>query len=162
MQGPAWDTLVAETSSRFGRATSTCALELQAQPSEVRRARAFVRANLPATASGQQETVLLLVSEIMTNAVLHGRSSVCLTMTLHEEGAVLIGVSDESSALPRQRDAQRDEEDGRGLQIVRELSDDWGSVPLDVNGGKIVWFRVSEPATPKRASAGSDWGSTGL
>ena len=153
MQRPAWDTLVAETSTRFGRSRSAFTLDLQAQPTEVRRARAFVRTNLPQPASAGLDTVLVLVSELMTNAVLHGRGAahgiVRLEMSVHEDGVILIGVSDESSALPRQRDARRDEEDGRGLQIVRELADEWGCVPLGPAGGKIVWFRVRGTKRPR-------------
>ena len=163
MPPPSWDTVVAETSDRFGRAGAPFTVELQPHPGEVRRARAFIRANYP-TAAGQLDTVLLLVSELITNAVLHGRSSVRMTMTVYAGGGVLIGVSDDSSALPRQRSARRDDVDGRGLQIVRELSDDWGFVSVGPAGGKIVWFRIAQQALPAEpASAGScDGGPAGI
>lgn len=170
----AWLSLMAQTADGQGIAGPTFHLDLAAQPTEVRHARTFLRAKLAGYPQLPTDLILLLTSELVTNAMLHGRSSIGLDVSIHpgvipaqgpsragaDAGlAVLVGVTDESSMVPRQRPRSRSKEGGRGLQIVRELADEWGWLPVDDTGGKIVWFRVHAEAAdrarrpvPKRAS----------
>ncbi|MFF7776490.1 ATP-binding protein [Streptomyces tanashiensis] len=70
------------------------------------------------------EDLVLIVSELVTNAVLHADGPYALTVAL-EPGRAGIAVSDGSSAMSRDRDgAQRTEAGGRGLKIVRALGAD--------------------------------------
>ncbi|WP_326698570.1 ATP-binding protein [Streptomyces sp. NBC_01754] len=86
----------------------------------------------------------LLVSELATNALLHGslrgrlfRVELALTAT-----ALRIAVSDpRGERLPGLRAAEDDECYGRGLMIVAQLADDWGVEPRTV--GKTVYAELS-------------------
>ena len=92
------------------------------------------------------DTASLLVSELVTNAVRHARSSVRVTLTV-EGGRVRTGVWDHNLApLPTPigagvGDSVEDlPEGGRGLFLVQALSDNWGSETTA--DGKCVWFEL--------------------
>jgi anti-sigma regulatory factor (Ser/Thr protein kinase) len=90
------------------------------------------------------DTVVLLTSEVVTNAVLHGQGSLRLGADAHRQ-FVRVEVMDGSSATPRSREAGADDESGRGMSIVDALAAEWGVTPADP--GKTVWFEVAEPGT---------------
>jgi hypothetical protein len=90
-------------------------------------------------------TTELLVSELVTNAVKYSRGEV--TLRLVNEKALVCEVLDSSGALPRLRQAAADEESGRGLQVVRQLSQRWGARRTAT--GKVVWC---EQPLPGRAA----------
>lgn len=72
-------------------------------------------------------TVQLLVSEIVTNAIVHGNAnSVSFQLTCDAAGEVLIEVDDHSSGGPEVREAGPDDEGGRGMQLVSFFARDWG------------------------------------
>jgi serine phosphatase RsbU (regulator of sigma subunit) len=80
-------------------------------------------------------TTQLLVSELVTNAIRYTPGPV--TLRLIQEGSLVCEVLDSSPALPRLRSAAGDDEGGRGLQVVSQLSHRWGA--RRVAGGKVVW-----------------------
>jgi anti-sigma regulatory factor (Ser/Thr protein kinase) len=100
-----------------------------------------------------RDVVRLLVSELVINAVLHARTAVTLCLH-HEPGRLRVEVSDGSTAPPVLRSPGPRAATGRGLQIVANLSDEWG---VDMQReGKTVWFVVrseSEPRGPEDAGA---------
>ena len=77
----------------------------------------------------------LLVSELVTNAIRYTEGDVTLRLVL--ESSLTLEVLDISPALPRLRHAARDDERGRGLQIVSQLSHRWGA--RRTPSGKVVW-----------------------
>lgn len=83
------------------------------------------------------EDAVLLVSELVTNSVLHGGPPVVVAVDCDGE-ALQVRVRDGSPTLPERRDAGQDAEGGRGLELVANLSAAWGVDPED--GGKHVWF----------------------
>jgi anti-sigma regulatory factor (Ser/Thr protein kinase) len=86
------------------------------------------------------DDVELLVSELVTNAVLHARSRARLT--IEERGSRLrVSVADESATEPRLRDYGPESVTGRGILLVDRLSEQWG-VEHDDGDGKRVWFEV--------------------
>ncbi|GAB7181178.1 SpoIIE family protein phosphatase [Kitasatospora sp. Ki12] len=85
------------------------------------------------------DTTELLVSELVTNALKHGRGEIRLRL-LRERGLVC-EVWDDGYAQPRQRRAQETDEGGRGLQLVSLLAERWGS--RRTPKGKIVWFELA-------------------
>jgi GAF domain-containing protein len=91
-------------------------------------------------------TTELLVSELVTNAVRYSRGDV--TLRLVNEKALVIEVIDNSGALPRLRQASGEDENGRGLQVVRQLAHRWGARRTAT--GKVVWC---EQPLPGGASA---------
>jgi anti-sigma regulatory factor (Ser/Thr protein kinase) len=91
-------------------------------------------------------TTELLVSELVTNAVRYSRGEV--TLRLVNEKALVCEVTDNSGALPRLRQANSEDENGRGLQVVRQLAQRWGARRTAT--GKVVWC---EQPLPGDASA---------
>ena len=85
------------------------------------------------------ETVQLLTSELVTNAVMHGRSSPELRVRLND-GVVRIEVSDKDVVPPNRRTAEVHAASGRGVGIVAELAAEWGVEQMP--DGKRVWFDV--------------------
>lgn len=70
-------------------------------------------------------TVQLLVSEIVTSAIVHGNAnSVSFRITCDTAGDVMIEVDDHSSGAPEVREAGPDDEGGRGMQLVTCLARD--------------------------------------
>jgi PAS domain S-box-containing protein len=91
----------------------------------------------------------LLVSEVVTNAILHGRSEIALTVTATTSG-VHVKVADRSPNLPAPRSYDEGATTGRGLELIQVLADDWG-VQRVGETGKVVWFTLgpSEQAAPQ-------------
>lgn len=83
------------------------------------------------------DDAVLMVSELVTNSVLHGGPPVVVAVDCTED-TLQVRVRDGSSELPAPRDAQQTDESGRGLALVAEMSADWGVDP--VADGKNVWF----------------------
>ena len=101
---------------------------------------------LPGVTEEQQEVaedVLLLVSELVTNANLHAGGAT--ELLLHGTKARLrVEVSDESRQLPVPRTPyQASRPGGHGLHIIARLSTTWGSRPSPT--GKSVWVEVATP-----------------
>ena len=84
--------------------------------------------------------VELLVSELVTNSVLHARSEV--EVRLQARGKTLrVDVTDGSPRRPVLRNHDDKAMTGRGLALVAELSSEWGVV--ETPDGKSVWFVVA-------------------
>jgi anti-sigma regulatory factor (Ser/Thr protein kinase) len=114
-------------------------VDLDPVPSSVGIARQFVRRNLAEIGADRQEIATLLTSELVTNAILHARTPVQLGILL-DEGRALVCVSDrlpEDVALTP-RDHSPDRPGGRGLALVSDLAETWGTTTY--TGGKTVWF----------------------
>ncbi|WP_165865650.1 SpoIIE family protein phosphatase [Vallicoccus soli] len=84
------------------------------------------------------DSALLVVSELVTNAVLHTGEPCRLVLAREQDGRVLrIEVHDDSTRHPSPREASDDALGGRGLAIVEALAQDWGVSPQ--GEGKAVW-----------------------
>lgn len=107
----------------------------------MRTARRFVSERCTAAGLSRQsrDDALLITSELVTNAVLHGRSEVCLEV---EASTALLRVSvlDENSRHPVAVVEDPDALDGRGLALVSALAVRWGVQERAL--GKAVWFEV--------------------
>lgn len=122
-------------------------LEIGADPAEVARARRWARSTLEGCGVGGDgalaETLLLLVSELVTNAVVHTGSPSVLRMALparRAPGAVRLEVADTSACPPRRRRVDDDETSGRGLELVSGLADRWGW--RREGYGKSIWCEL--------------------
>jgi sigma-B regulation protein RsbU (phosphoserine phosphatase) len=105
-------------------------------------ARRHVRAALhDAGLDGLVDDALLLVTELVTNAVVHAGTAVHLTITTHGAG-LHVEVSDQSpGATPVLRgEADSGRESGRGLFLLDALAESWGTT--HTRGAKSVWFRL--------------------
>lgn len=92
------------------------------------------------------ETALLLVSELVTNAIRHGAPPVRLSLHLDRgPGSLRVEVTDSSPAPPRVgATAEPDQTGGRGLMIVQQLAARWGSNVSASRLGKTVWFELGK------------------
>ncbi len=81
----------------------------------------------------------LIISELATNAIIHGGSPFRVAIELTPE-VVRISVEDVGPGLPHSRRMFRDALGGRGVAIVEELSHRWGCDPLE--GGKVFWVEL--------------------
>ena len=99
----------------------------------------------------------LLVSETVTNAVLHAATEVGLTV-LADDGELRVEVRDGSTVLPGIRHYEDEATTGRGLGLVELLASRWG---VDAEaGGKTVWFTLGGPPSTPLAGGGHDGGSS--
>jgi hypothetical protein len=115
-------------------------LDLPPTTDSVPAARRFVRSRL-SDADIDVDTAILLVSEVVTNAVLHARTA--LTLTVENLGAVAhIEVRDGSPVLPRVHAFSTTSATGRGLRLLEQLAMRWGFDQEPSTGGKTVWFEV--------------------
>jgi anti-sigma regulatory factor (Ser/Thr protein kinase) len=92
------------------------------------------------------DDICLVVSELVTNAVIHASAPVCVRIEalLH---CVMLTVSDGSADLPvlwLERRVPNEADGGRGLWLIEAVSSDWGT-DLGRSGGKSTWaqFGVS-------------------
>lgn len=86
------------------------------------------------------DVVQLLVTELVTNAVMHARSDATVAVRLLPD-AVRVEVVDRDDSFPKRRTPHPDRPGGRGLELVEQMSTSWGIDMLDV--GKRTWFEVA-------------------
>lgn len=120
-----------------------CRRRFRRDPSCVAEARRWTEDAL-VDAPALAERAALLVSELATNALRHGRSGFELAVGLDAKRA-RVEVGDEGDARPELRQPGADELGGRGLIIVDSLADAWG-VERRLKG-KVVWFELLVPPT---------------
>ncbi|MER7537087.1 ATP-binding protein [Streptomyces sp. NPDC097704] len=113
-------------------------------PAEVGRARRWARSRIARSGIGDDEplaeTLVLLISELVTNAVVHTGCPAVLRMLFAAEGGVRVEVADTSDRPPQPRHAQGDDTNGRGLELVDGLADRWGWQPE--GAGKSIWCEL--------------------
>ncbi|WP_329129801.1 serine/threonine-protein phosphatase [Streptomyces sp. NBC_01476] len=116
-----------------------------AVPEQVPAARAALTGQLESWGLAEQAFAMeLVVTELVTNAVRHARGPV--TVRLIQDDALICEVSDGSSTSPHARRAQPLDEGGRGLYLVGQLVDRWGT--RYTGSGKTIWAekRLDQPA----------------
>lgn len=129
--------------------------ELPATARSVTDARRFVTDALRTWGRDElADTAALLTSEVVTNAVLHARTSVDVVVRQLRDG-VAIDVSDGSLSPPRGRRTTPQSTTGRGLALLDQLAATW-EVKLRSNG-KTVSFTLKDGLDPWAAFAGHDW-----
>ncbi|WP_240124242.1 SpoIIE family protein phosphatase [Streptomyces sp. MUM 136J] len=112
-------------------------------PQAVGQARRFTRRTLRAwgVPEPDQDSALLVVSELVTNGLVHtdGRVRLDLTLVNHR---LRVAVADASPRSPvKPTSIGWEATGGRGILLVEAVSDTWGTVP--VSGGKQVWSEIS-------------------
>jgi anti-sigma regulatory factor (Ser/Thr protein kinase) len=116
---------------------------LESLPESVGVARAEVRrlARLRGVSGQDAERVVLLTSELCTNALKHGAGRLFRLLVIQRDDGLRIEVHDTSLEFPTPRDAGADDESGRGYLLIGLLSDDHGSYLT--TEGKAVWFECT-------------------
>lgn len=109
-------------------------------PAQARSAvREFAESVLAGETAGTAE---LLVSELVTNALTHGRGTITVSME-YGAGGFVVTVCDDEPSRPQVPPDRPLALGGRGLRMVDVLADEWGVTPDNAGTGKGVWFRLS-------------------
>ncbi|QKW23959.1 ATP-binding protein [Kitasatospora sp. NA04385] len=120
-------------------------LVMDRQRKPVTRAREFTRGALADWSWPGTDDIVLLVAELVANAVLHAGGP--QDFVLHATDTRLrVEVTDSSQSTPVPREPhQPGTPGGHGLHIVRTISDRWGATPLP--SGKTVWAEIDAPSS---------------
>ena len=127
--------------------SGVASIDLPPERSAAAQARRFVREVCASWGLVREviDDIELLVSELVTNAVLHARSAARLTIEQLGD-CIRVTVADSSAVPPRLREYGPEAATGRGVFLVDRLAREWG-VETNDGAGKRVWFEVAvEPA----------------
>ncbi|MGY0485600.1 ATP-binding SpoIIE family protein phosphatase [Streptomyces sp. WG-D5] len=135
----------------------------QAEPERIAAARQQLRELLHDWADTDQvDSAVLLVSEMVTNVLVHTDGDALMVAEMTRPGAaprrLRVEVADASDDLPHKRRPGELASSGRGLVLMELLADRWG---VDPRGeGKSIWFELYEPsvdpATPVSRETGDE------
>lgn len=116
----------------------------EATPESVARVRRFVAESLSTVADQVVDDIVLMASELATNAVRHAGTTYTVAVD-DMDGEINVVVTDHGGGLPVRKSPTQAEFTGRGILIVDTLSNEWG-VETSPHATR-VWFRVRrEPA----------------
>lgn len=135
-----WDWNLMTVEATFSKTSDSVAL-----------ARRFAEEVLGGVPASIALDIVLMVSELATNAVVHAATMFRLSIERTHE-FVRVEVVDGGDGHPRLQTPSNSDLHGRGLQLVQRLSDQWGAIEND--GRKIVWF-VRRLALPDAGRAGN-------
>lgn len=122
-------------------------LELPSDPAMVAQARMLTERQLETWGLSELSfTASLVVSELVTNGIRYATGPIVLRLI--RDRCLLCEVSDSAQTAPHLRRARRDDEGGRGLFLVAQMSQRWGT--RYTSTGKTIWAELAIP----RASAG--------
>ncbi|MEU9701882.1 SpoIIE family protein phosphatase [Streptomyces sp. NPDC047981] len=125
----------------------------QAEPERIAAARQHVRQLLHDwTDEDQIDSAVLMVSEMVTNVLIHTDGDALLVAEVTCDDAcrrrLRVEVSDTSDELPHKRHPGEMASSGRGLVLMEMLAHAWG---VDPRGeGKSIWFELNEPPPEER------------
>jgi anti-sigma regulatory factor (Ser/Thr protein kinase) len=137
--------------------STTAAAHFPAEGLSASAARRFVASTLAGWGlDGLEETACLLVSELVSNVVLHADTDLDVHLR-RSDGRVRIEVHDRNHQLPQRKFYSPTSTTGRGMVFIAELSQAWGAEPTA--GGKVVWFELDEdaPAAPPVLAPGAEF-----
>jgi anti-sigma regulatory factor (Ser/Thr protein kinase) len=136
-----------------GRAAElqACRVRLARGPAAVAEARSQVRAAIAVwNAPVDTDIAVLLTSELVTNAVRHTEGETVTLGIRRGRDRLRVDVHDMSPSPPVPTKASADDEAGRGLMLVSDLSTEWGSYRTPM--GKVVYFTLAFQPDPNRAA----------
>ncbi len=111
-------------------------------PASIGQARKFVMNQIAGVPDSVAENIAVMASELVTNCVRHTVTD--FTVSVDTTGReIRVEVTDHGGGVPVVRSPDASEPSGRGLRIVRELSDSFGITELPSSPGKTVWFVAS-------------------
>ncbi len=117
-------------------------LELPPDPAMVAHARTVTERQLETWGLSELSfTAALVVSELVTNGIRYATGPVMLRLI--KDRCLLCEVSDNAHTAPHLRRARRDDEGGRGLFLVAQVSQRWGT--RYTSSGKTIWAELAVP-----------------
>lgn len=118
-------------------------LDVEGDPELVGAARAFTTATLAEWELDRfQDDAALIVSELASNAVLHARTPMRLTLQSDGRSFLRIEMHDDNPRQPSLAPPMVDAASGRGLPLVVAIASEWGI--SSEQGGKTVWAELGE------------------
>jgi serine phosphatase RsbU (regulator of sigma subunit)/anti-sigma regulatory factor (Ser/Thr protein kinase) len=142
---PADDVALLVARTQVTDAMHVASWEVPIDPAAVGAVRAAAGRQLAAWGLSEAAfTTELIVSELVTNAIRHGTGPVQLRLL--RDNVLICEVADASSTSPRLRRARTTDEGGRGLFLVAQLAQRWGT-RYTPSGGKVIW---AEQPLPRR------------
>jgi anti-sigma regulatory factor (Ser/Thr protein kinase) len=130
-------------------ASHAAAREFAKDLAEVGRARDFASSRLAGWGLEELDfTAELVISELVTNAIRYGTGPVQLRLI--RQDTLICEVSDGSNTAPHLRRARMFDEGGRGLFIVAQLAERWGTRQRP--DGKTIWAELALPRPPARGA----------
>jgi anti-sigma regulatory factor (Ser/Thr protein kinase) len=118
------------------------------EPGSVAAARRNVADALADLPEEVLDPVLLMVSELVTNAVVHARTA-CTLVVERTADDIRVEVRDDGPGEAEKRTAGPADSSGRGLHIIDSLADKWAVIREPARDGKTVWFGVSLSPAPQ-------------
>jgi len=130
-----------------GRGSAAASRRFPADAASVGQARRFLLGRLPDGRADAADALVLMLSELATNAVRHAATEFEVTVhVVGETRRVVVEVTDAAGGDPTPQEPAADALHGRGLHIVRTLADAWGVDMRRDRPGKTVWFSSTLPA----------------
>lgn len=120
-----------------------------ARPTSVSKSRRFVEEVTADLAPEFREAIVLMVSELATNALVHATSGFEVRIE-RDATAVRTTVTDSGEGSPSLSNPDNTDPHGRGLLVVQELSDEWGTTVDPDTPGKSIWFSLDVRGEGKR------------
>lgn len=119
-------------------------LRLPPEPASASAARRFAAQTMEGWGCDEDvvDTVLLLLSEVVSNAILHARTELEVGLAVRS-GVVRVEVVDGAAMPIHRRPSGPDDQSGRGSSLIETLSEAWGTDRMTT--GKRVWFEVACP-----------------
>jgi anti-sigma regulatory factor (Ser/Thr protein kinase) len=140
---PADDSALMLVRTRALPADRVATWDIPADPAMVASARKLATDQLRAWGlTGAEFITELVVSELVTNAIRHGAPPIQLRLI--RDDTLICEVTDASSTAPHLRRSRTLDEDGRGLLLVCDLTQSWGT--RQTTSGKIIWCQQPLPA----------------
>jgi anti-sigma regulatory factor (Ser/Thr protein kinase) len=144
----------------FGTTMTSHVGQFEGTLRSVRDVRRFVGSHLSQVDASIAADIVLMASELATNAICHGGSGFELILVVDPaDGFIRVDVRDEGGGKVVRHVPGAYEGTGRGLQIVDQLSDRWGWCHTGDGSGKSVWFEVN--ACPSDGALSLDLGHPG-
>ena len=107
-------------------------------------ARKFVSDSIVHVPREVSDTLLVITSELASNCIRHGATVFEIRIDQLPD-RILVEAEDDGDGEPVVRSPEPSETSGRGLQIVKALSDSWGVVRKSRTSGKTVWAVLAIP-----------------
>ena len=132
--------------SESAQPSETFTVELPPDLDAPTMARTLVRERAPGLPPNMVDDAVICVSELVSNAVEHGRPEIVMTLSVHD-GRIGIEVTDHGDPIDPVVVGHVDDANprGRGLRIIDTLADAWGVTRHDDNSHrprKTVWFEL--------------------
>ena len=149
-----------------GEGSTAASRRFPASAASVGQARRFLLDRLPEGCADDADALVLMLSELATNAVRHAATEYEVSVRVAgETGRVVVEVTDAAGGYPAPQEPAGDAPHGRGLHIVRTLADAWGIEMQRDRRGKTVWFSSTLPGGHEPVDvptgAGPDGGTSG-